>query len=103
VKLEEIASAVAPFIPPALGSLAGLPYAKSQTPAQKCVSWAVGVAAGFYVGGAVAEFFELRPKGTIAAGFLFGTIGYDLMLAVTAAAKNPLQSFKDWWGAWRNP
>ena len=69
MKLDEISTAVAPYLPPALGALMNLPYARSQTPAQRVVSWGVGTAVGLYVGGAVAEWLALGPRAAIAAGF----------------------------------
>lgn len=101
MKLEDIGAVLVPLVPPALGALAGLPYAQNQTPLQKVVSFVVGCAVGFYIGGAVAEYFDLKSKGAIACGFLFGAVGYDAMLFVIAAARNPFQTFKDWWGIWK--
>lgn len=101
VKIEELTAALAPYLPPAIGALAGLPYAQNQTPAQKLMSFGIGCAAGYYLGGAVAEYFSLQQKGSIACGFLFGAVGYDAMLFIIHAARNPLQSFKDWWAVWR--
>ena len=106
MKLEEISAAVAPYLPPAVGALMNLPYARSQTPVQRAVSWAVGTAVGLYVGGAVAEWLALGPRATIAAGFLFGAAGYDLMLGLTAAARgfgaDPMGSVRGWLSAWLN-
>jgi hypothetical protein len=106
MKLEEISAAVAPYLPPAFGALMNLPYAKNQTPAQRVVSWAVGTAVGLYVGGAFAEWLTLGPRATIAAGFIFGAAGYDLMLGITAAARgfgaDPMGSVRGWLATWFN-
>ena len=106
MKLEEISVFMAPYLPPAFGALMNLPYAKNQTPTQRLVSWGVGTAVGLYVGGAAAEWLTLGPRSTIAAGFLFGAVGYDLMLGFTAAARgfgsDPMGAVKGWLAAWLN-
>lgn len=99
--LSEVATATSPYIPPAIGALIGLRYAKDQTPLQKCVSWGIGTMTGLYVGGLVAEWLSLGPRSSIGMGFLLGVAGYDLMVAVTAAARSPLETFRAWWSAWR--
>ncbi len=104
--LGDAVAAITPFIPPSLGALVGLGYARNQTPMQKLVSFGTGAATGIFIGAALAEVFTLGPRATIGVGFLLGMMGYDLMLGLTAAARNfaadPLQSFKAWWGAWWN-
>ena len=55
MKIEDISTALVPYLPPAFGALMNLPYARKQTVAQRVASWAVGTAVGLFVGGAVAE------------------------------------------------
>lgn len=96
---------LAPYLPPAFGSFIGLRWAKDQTPLQKVTGFLGGFGLAVWFGPAVAEVFSLGPKATIAAGVLIAVIGMDIIGGLMAAAKafgaNPVQSFKDWWGAVR--
>jgi len=100
-RLHGIASEVAPYLPPAFGAFIGLRWAKDQTPLQKITGFVGGFGLALYVGPAIAEFFNLGPKGTIAVGVLTAVIGMDILGGLMAAAKafsiNPLESFKGWW------
>ena len=55
---------------------------------------------------AVAEWLSLGPKAIVALGVLIAVIGGDVvggLLAASASFKrDPLGSFKGWWGAWWN-
>lgn len=103
-RLYQLADAVAPYVPPALGALLGLRYAQNQTNLQKVTSWATGTLAGIYLAPWVGELLDLGPRGTVAVGFLIGFAGYDLMLGLTALMRqfgtNPLGTIRDALGAW---
>ena len=100
-RLREFASEIAPYLPPAFGAFIGLRWATNQTPTQKLTGFAGGFGMAFYFGPAIAEFFSLGPKSTIAVGVLVAVIGMDILGGLMAAAKafnlNPLESFKGWW------
>lgn len=105
-RLREFASDIAPYLPPAFGAFIGLRWAQNQTPTQKVTGFAGGFGLALYMGPAIAEFFNLGPKGTIAVGVLTAVVGMDILGGLMAAAKafgaNPLESFKGWIGAWFN-
>lgn len=104
-RLREIVTEIAPYLPPAFGAFVGLRWAKDQTPVQKVTGFAGGFGLALYMGPAIAEFFGLGPKGTIAVGVLTAVVGMDILGGLMAAAKsfgnNPLESFKGWWSAWK--
>ncbi len=95
---------LAPYLPPALGSLIGLRWAKEQTARQKVVSFALSFGLGVYLGPATAELLSLGPKAAVAAGILIAVVGMDVIGGLVAAARAfqaaPLDSFKSWWSAW---
>ena len=105
--LNDLAKEAAPYLPPAFGAFIGLRWAKDQTPLQKVSGFAGGFGLAVYFGPATAELLSLGPKATIAAGILIAIIGMDILGGLMAAAKafgnNPLESFKSWWSAWRQP
>lgn len=104
MKLEEIAAEIAPYLPPALGSMIGLHWAKSQTPTQKATGFVGAFGLAVYLGPAAAELLSLGPRSAVAAGILIAVVGMDiiggLMAAAVAFRTDPLDSFKAWWGAW---
>ena len=106
MKLDDLASQIAPYLPPAFGALIGLRWAKDQTPAQKASSFAIGFGLAVYFGPAVAELFSLGPKSTVAVGILIAVVGMDVIGGLIAAAAafraNPVGVFKDWWRAFWN-
>lgn len=107
-RFREFAADIAPYLPPAFGAFIGLRWAQNQTPVQKVTGFAGGFGLAVYFGPAIAEFFTLGPKATIAVGVLTAVIGMDILGGLMAAAKafgtNPLESFKGWWSAWKgNP
>lgn len=103
--LDNLAKEAALYLPPAFGAFIGLRWAKDQTPVQKVTGFVGGFGLAVYMGPAIAEFFALGPKGTIAVGVLTAVIGMDVLGGLMAAAKafgsNPLDSFKNWLGAWK--
>lgn len=105
-KLDDLATLVAPYLPPAFGAFIGLRWAKDQTPAQKLTGFVGGFGLGVYCGPVAAELLNLGPRATVGAGILIAVIGMDVMGGILAAAKafgaDPLNSFRDWWKAWRS-
>ena len=103
-RLSQLASDLAPYLPPAFGALLGLRYAKDQTPAQKVFAFGSGFGLAVYIGPALAELFALGPKATVAAGILVAVAGMDViggLLAVAAQFKeNPTRTFRAWLNAW---
>jgi hypothetical protein len=95
---------LAPYLPPALGALIGLRWAREQSPTQKVVSFGLSFGLGVYFGPAVAELLSLGPKAAVAAGILIAVIGMDViggLLALAAAFRSdPIGTFRAWWGAW---
>lgn len=100
-RFREFAADIAPYLPPAFGALIGLRWAQNQTPVQKVTGFAGGFGLAVYCGPAIAEFFALGPKSTIAVGVLTAVLGMDILGGLMAAAKafglNPLDTFKGWW------
>ncbi len=94
----------APYLPPALGSLIGLRWAREQTATQKVTSFALSFGLGVYLGPAVAEILSLGPKAAVAAGILIAVVGMDViggLMALSAAFRaDPIGTFKACWGAW---
>lgn len=105
MKLEELTAALAPYLPPAFGAFIGLQWAKNQTPAQKLTGFVGGFGLAVWFGPAVAEWFTLGPKATIAVGVLIAVIGMDVLGGIMAAAKafsvDPMASIKAWWATFR--
>lgn len=105
MKLEELTAALAPYLPPAFGAFIGLQWAKNQTPSQKVTGFIGGFGLAVWFGPAVAEWFSLGPKATIAVGVLIAVIGMDILGGIMAAAKafsvDPLASVKSWWATFR--
>lgn len=103
--LNDLAKEAAPYLPPAFGAFIGLRWAQNQTPLQKVTGFIGGFGMAVYFGPAIAEFFSLGPKGTIAVGVLTAVVGMDILGGLMAAAKafgnNPLESFKNWFAAWK--
>ena len=95
---------LAPYLPPAIGSLIGLRWAREQTATQKVTSFACSFALGVYLGPAIAEILSLGPKAAVAAGILIAVVGMDViggLMALSAAFRaDPIGTFKAWWGAW---
>ncbi|HZQ01424.1 MAG TPA: hypothetical protein VFB13_17900 [Reyranella sp.] len=103
--LSDFAASAAPYLPPAFGALVGLRWAQNQTPLQKLTGFAGGFGLGVWFGPAVAEWFSLGPRATIAAGILIAVVGMDVMGGIMAAAKafgsDPMGTLTSWWSAWR--
>jgi hypothetical protein len=95
---------LAPYLPPAVGALIGLRYAKDQSPTQKVSSFALGVGLGVYGGAGLAEWLSLGPKGTAGMGILVAALGYDAlggcMAAIGQFKENPVQTGRRWINAW---
>ena len=102
--LGDLASQVAPYLPPAFGAFIGLRWAQNQTPLQKVTGFIGGFGVAVYMGPAVAELLGLGPKATVAAGILLAVVGMDILGGLMAAASafrvDPAGSFAKWWGAW---
>ena len=98
------------FLPPAFGSLMGLKWAQGQTNQQKVISFAFGVGVSIYFAPAIAELLgalpEKSPRIFAVISILTAIVGMDVLTGFVAISKSfaisPLQTFKDWWAAWRN-
>lgn len=105
MKLEEIYSEVAPYLPPAFGALIGLRWAKDQTPTQKVFSWATGFGLAVWFAPGICEYMDFGPKTTVAVSILVAIVGMDIVggfLAVGAQFRaNPVDTFSQWWDALR--
>jgi hypothetical protein len=103
--LADFVSDVAPYLPPGFGAYLGLYWAKNQTPSQKAMGFVGGFGLAVWFGPAVAEWFSLGPKATIAVGVLIAVAGMDILGGIMAAAKafsvDPMASIKSWWSVWR--
>jgi hypothetical protein len=101
---------LAQFLPPAFGALLGLKWAQGQTNQQKVVSFAFGMGLSIYFAPAVAEVLgqlpDKSPRIFAVISILTAIIGMDVLTGFVAISKSfalsPLQTFKDWWAAWRN-
>lgn len=106
MKLEEIASEIAPYLPPAFGAFVGLRWAQNQTPQQKVVGFASSFGLAVWGAPALSEALSLGPKVTVGVGILIAIVGMDIIGGLMAAAasfnKDPLAAFRGWWGAWWN-
>ena len=104
MKLEEIASALEPYLPPAFGAFIGLRWASEQTPVQKLTGFGCGFGLSVFIAPAIAEALSLGPKLTVAVGVIVAVVGMDVLGGLMAAARafqlDPLKSFREWWGAW---
>lgn len=105
MKLAEIYTEAAPYLPPAFGALIGLRWAKDQTPKQKVASWLTGFGLAVWFAPGICEFLSLGPKTTVAVGILVAIIGMDIVggfLAAGAQFRNdPSGAFVRWWDALR--
>ena len=86
-RIQSMAADVAPYLPPALGSLIGLYWSKNQTPMQKTIGFVAGFGLGMYFGPAASEVLNLGPKATVAAGILIAVVGMDIVGGLLAAAQ----------------
>lgn len=101
---------LAPYLPPAFGALLGLRWAKDLTPKEKTVSFLFGFGASVYFSPAIGELLghlpDKSPRIFVAIAILTALLGMDILAGLVAIAKafslSPLQSFKDWWSAWRS-
>ncbi len=101
---------IVPFLPPAFGAMLGLKWAQGQTRQQKVVSFAFGVGVSMYFAPAIAEVVghlpDKSPRIFVVISILTAMLGMDVLTGLVAVSKSfalsPLQTFKDWWAAWRN-
>lgn len=98
--IEAAGIALSPFLPPFLGSLVGLRWSDGATRRDRVWSWGSSFVLGVVGGGAAAEYFELGPKLTIAAGFMIAVVGAEflaiLIVVLRDALKDPAAAFVKW-------
>lgn len=98
--IEALGVTFAPFLPPFLGALVGLRWSAGATKTDRVWSWASSFILGSIGGGAVAEYFQLGPKLTIAVGFMIAVVGAEflaiMIVVLRDAAKDPAAAFRKW-------
>lgn len=105
VDLQWLWDALAPFVPPAMGGLVGLRYAKEPRPKRdRIISWGLSVGAGIYLGAALGEFYGLGIKTVGGAMFVIAMLSAELFGVVVAALRqwqtDPAGTFRRWLDAW---
>lgn len=104
VKLQWLWDAISPLVPPMLGALIGLRYAKELSKRDRVVSWVCSAGAGIYLGAAIGEFYGLGLKVIGGAMFIIAMLSSELAAAVISAirqwAADPVTTFRRWRDAW---
>ena len=98
------ATAVWPFMPPAIGAYFGLRYVLDQSPRERISTWFCSAFLSLYLGEAIGEYWQLGAKSTSGITIIVAMLFSEVVGVVAAASRqwrsDPVGTFRRWRDAW---